>query len=96
VRLVKMSFKPKEVDAFLDIFKASKDSIRAFEGCEYLELLQDENHSHVFITHSHWQTEQALDAYRGSELFQDTWKKTKALFLEKPEAWSTKSKHILS
>jgi len=54
-----------------------------------MELLRQVNNPNVLFTLSHWENEDALNAYRASELFADTWKKTKALFAEKAEAWST-------
>ena len=73
---------------FLAIFTESKEKIKAFDGCQHLELLQDIHQPNLFFTFSFWKNEQALDAYRHSELFKTTWKKTKALFAEKPSAWS--------
>ena len=35
------------------------------------------------------ENEEALNAYRHSELFRSTWAKTKVLFAEKPIAFST-------
>ena len=88
IRLVQMTFQPEEVETFLAIFEASKSKIRAFEGCEYLELIQDSKQPHVLMTHSHWTGPEALEAYRQSELFRSTWAKTKVLFAEKPWARS--------
>jgi heme-degrading monooxygenase HmoA len=42
----------------------------------------------VLFTYSLWESEADLNAYRHSELFEDTWKHTKALFADKPAAWS--------
>lgn len=95
IRIVKMTFKKSEVQNFLNIFEASKQKIRHFEGCEYLELLQDRQDERVFFTYSFWRDQSYLDAYRQSELFQEVWTQTKALFDAKPEAWSTDRKHEL-
>jgi (4S)-4-hydroxy-5-phosphonooxypentane-2,3-dione isomerase len=54
-----------------------------------MELLRATADSHILFTLSIWDDEAALDRYRASDLFQDTWAKTKALFQEKAEAWST-------
>ena len=35
-----------------------------------------------------WENEEALNAYRHSDFFAHTWKRTKALFAERAEAWS--------
>ncbi len=53
-----------------------------------MELLQHTQSPNVLFTLSYWDDEAALSAYRASELFGETWKKTKALFAEKAEAWS--------
>ena len=91
LRIVKMSFKPEETASFLALFEQIKSKIRAFEGCEYLELMEDFNDPNSFSTYSKWQDEQALENYRQSELFKDVWAKTKALFANKPIAFSLKS-----
>jgi quinol monooxygenase YgiN len=54
-------------------------------------LLQDENDKNIFFTYSIWENDEALQAYRNSELFETTWAKTKILFAGKPEAWSTRA-----
>lgn len=90
-----MHFQPEKVGTFLDNFEASKAQIRAFDGCEHLELLQDSERPEVFFTYSHWRDEEALKTYRSSELFKRTWAKTKVLFKEKPEAWSLEQKECL-
>ncbi|MES2395353.1 MAG: antibiotic biosynthesis monooxygenase family protein [Bacteroidota bacterium] len=91
IRIVKMNFKPDAVTDFLKIFDASKQYIRNMEGCTHLELLNDISSPTVFFTYSHWQTENDLNNYRNSELFEGVWGKTKILFAAKAEAWSVKS-----
>ena len=86
-----MNFKPDAVPDFLKIFEASKQYIRSMEGCIHLELLNDISSPTVFFTYSHWQTENDLNNYRNSELFEGVWGKTKILFSDKAEAWSVKS-----
>jgi quinol monooxygenase YgiN len=88
IRIVKMTFQPDKVSEFLEIFERSKTKIRAFEGCESLTLLRQEDDSCVYFTHSTWKSSEHLDNYRHSELFKKTWTLTKALFAAKPEAWS--------
>lgn len=95
IRIVKMTFKKEKVQNFLDIFEASKTKIRHFAGCQYLELLSDQNDPRVFFTYSVWESHSDLEAYRHSELFNEVWTQTKALFDAKPEAWSTDRKHEL-
>lgn len=91
IRIVKMNFKPDAVTDFLKIFDASKQYIRNMEGCTHLELLNDISSPTIFFTYSHWQTENDLNNYRNSELFEGVWGKTKILFAAKAEAWSVKS-----
>jgi quinol monooxygenase YgiN len=84
-----MTFREDAVESFVDdVFEQSKQQIRAFPGCRYMELLRQTQHPNILFTNSHWDDEAALNAYRASELFGQTWKKTKALFAEKAEAWS--------
>ena len=90
VRIVRMTFKPEEVDAFLDLFHSTKDKIRNFEGCQHLELMQDYNQPNIFITYSYWESEAHLNQYRFSPLFGEVWKATKAKFADKPLAFSSK------
>ena len=88
IRIVQMRFRTDEIEAFRTLFEARKDQIRNFDGCLHLELWQDARHPEVFFTYSHWENEAMLDHYRFSELFKDTWARTKALFADKPQAWS--------
>ena len=81
-----MTFKESVIDSFLKTFHDSKEKIRAFEGCLHLELLQDKYHTNVYSTYSHWESEEALNKYRDSELFKDVWSNTKILFDAKPTA----------
>ena len=90
IRVVRMTFRPEVVPAFLENFEAHKILIRNFPGCRHLELWQDENQKNIFVTYSHWESEAALNQYRDSQLFKSVWSFTKTLFSEKPQAWSTK------
>ena len=83
-----MHFRPEEREAFLDIFNASKHLIRQFDGCQHMSLYNEAGLPDVFFTLSVWDSAAHLDAYRNSELFRKTWTKTKALFADKPQAWS--------
>lgn len=87
-RIVKLTFKEDQIKNFLLIFEESKSLIRQMDGCEHLELWQSTHHKNVLFTYSFWDSEDALNAYRHSDLFKQTWAKTKALFSDKPQAWS--------
>ncbi len=83
-----MTFREDAVAEFLALFNERKQLIRDFNGCSHLELWQEAQHPGVFFTYSKWQSEAHLDHYRFSELFKDTWTRTKALFADKAAAWS--------
>lgn len=87
-RIVRMTFQEEECLNFEHIFDQSKELIRSFEGCEYLSLHKDHYNRNVYYTLSRWRSQQHLDNYRNSELFQSTWAKTKLLFSENPKAYS--------
>ena len=87
-RFVKLHFRTEEVNNFIDLFDVTATRIRATDGCEHVELLQDTANPAIFFTHSSWLSEDHLNAYRNSEFFKNTWTKTKAMFAEKPQAWS--------
>ncbi len=87
-RMVKMTFQKDRIADFLVIFEESKNLIRNFPGCQHLELLHLEDQPEVMFTFSLWDGPEALEAYRQSDLFRNTWSKTKVLFAGKPEAWS--------
>lgn len=88
VRIVKMIIKAEEIASFRTMFERTKSKIRGFEGCEFLELYQDNHNKSIFFTYSYWQSEEHLNNYRHSSLFEGVWKETKAKFDGKPEAWS--------
>jgi quinol monooxygenase YgiN len=87
-RIVKLTFQEDKTEDFRAIFEDNKSKIRGFEGCHHVELLNAKPQGNVFFTFSIWENEEALQNYRQSELFQNTWRKTKALFSDKPEAWT--------
>ena len=88
IRIVRMTFHTEKTEAFLDVFNRSRQHIAGMEGCLHLELWRDTQEPNVFVTHSHWVSEDALNSYRSSAFFEDVWKETKVLFSEKPLAFS--------
>ena len=85
VRIVKMSFAEENIIPFLDNFETVKQKIRNFEGCQFLELYRDKHNTNIFFTNIYWNTEDDLNNYRDSDLFQSVWTKTKQMFNAKPE-----------
>lgn len=83
-----MTFRHNAVPEFLEIFRESSPMIRAFDGCNHVELLEVIGKPNILCTLSYWDSENSLEAYRNSVLFKTTWARTKVLFEDKPEAWS--------
>lgn len=95
VRIVKMHFRPDTVATFEELFDSHKEQIRAQDGCSLLELYQDKNDKCSFYTYSYWENEDVLNKYRHSTLFSEVWPATKALFDQKPSAYSLNKIHSL-
>ena len=96
VRIVKLTFKKENISSFEKLFADTKQKIRNFEGCNFLELYQEEEKPNVFFTYSYWDSAESLEKYRNSDFFKLVWSKTKILFDAKPEAWSVNKKATLS
>ncbi len=87
-RMVKMHFKAGSIDAFIDFFESKKELIASFPGCHHVELLRDSREPDILYTYSLWDSEEALEDYRRSELFRSIWKETKLHFTSPASAWS--------
>lgn len=94
-RLVKMTFQEDTIAGFLKLFEERKEHIKANPGCLHLEMLQEKGNGLVCFTYSIWEDENALEAYRQSPFFKDTWTATKKLFAQRAEAWTTVSRAVL-
>lgn len=88
IRIVKMTFDPARTGEFKKIFELNNHRISSFKGCESVVLLQDIKQEDIFFTYSLWKDEDALNAYRDSDIFREIWGKVKPMFREKAEAWS--------
>ena len=93
IRVVRMTFRPEQVDHFRALFADWAPRIRHFPGCRYLELWRDINDARVFFTHSHWDGPEDLERYRTSDVFGEVWPVVKALFEAPAEAWSVELEH---
>ncbi|MFY0255919.1 putative quinol monooxygenase [Chitinophaga sp. 30R24] len=89
-RIVKMEFDPEKVITFRELFSRQQQQIRNFPGCLHLELWEHEASGNTWFTFSQWESEAALEQYRQSDLFRETWAATKVLFNAKPTAWTVK------
>ena len=88
LRTVRMTFRPDRLDDFLALFREARPRIAAAPGCRHLELWEDARFPNVLTTYSHWDDADALDAYRRSDLFRETWARTTPLFAAPPVAHS--------
>lgn len=88
IRIVKLTLRPENISSFEALFQNNKETIRNFEGCQHLELYQDQKQPHIWFTYSYWEKEAHLEAYRKSDFFKSVWSRTKSLFADKAEAWS--------
>jgi heme-degrading monooxygenase HmoA len=91
-RIVMMGLLPGREALFLNIFEDVKKQIRNQNGCMGLEVLKSDHNGELSIwTISLWQSEEALERYRNSVLFQKTWAAVKPLFSARPQAWTLTS-----
>ncbi len=90
-----MVFQEAHVTDFRSIFDSSKRQIRAFPGCRHLELLRDPDQPATFVTYSHWDSPEALEQYRRSDLFRTTWAATKPLFAQRATAFSVETVEVV-
>lgn len=87
-RLVCLVFREEAVPEFLSLFAEVREAIRHQPGCLHLALWRDRSDPRVIFTFSQWSGQEALEPYRQTLLFKDTWARTKRLFEEPPLAWS--------
>jgi quinol monooxygenase YgiN len=87
-RIVKLTIKKENCEAFLLLFNTVKADVRKVDGMHWMKLFRDNKKPNVFFTISMWDTEKELEAYRMSPLFLTVWPQIKALLSEKAEAWS--------
>jgi len=92
IRIVKLTFQADKLADFLDYFEQVKWDVAAFPGCLGMRLVQDLKNPNLIMTYSEWESEEALENYRLSTLFQSIWPTIKPWFSEKPEAWSLQEK----
>jgi quinol monooxygenase YgiN len=90
IRVVRMTFLPDKTDEFQRIFEKCQSDIKNMPGCLHLELWQDTDQPNIFVTYSHWESEETLNDYKRTAFFGVVWKKTKALFSDAPQVFSAK------
>jgi hypothetical protein len=94
---MKLEVKPELVSDFMELFHSVKRDTGSAYGLRQVELLQSIDSAYVFFTYGVWENETYLKDYLFSELFRHTWKKTRALLSNKPQAWNLKLiEHVAS
>lgn len=83
-----MTFRPEARAKFLRHFDTAAPKIRAFEGCQRLELWEGQRFPNVCTTFSLWANADALERYRRSNLFRENWREVKPLFAAAPVTYS--------
>ncbi len=87
-RIVKLTFQEDKIADFIRFFDSINNKVSGFENCYGMRLLQEKAKPHIVFTYSNWKDEAALNLYRDSELFQQTWSTIKPWFQFKAEAWT--------
>lgn len=90
-RIVKLTFREEQIGPFLAFFDTINTRVSRFEGCNGMRLLRDIHAPNVVFTYSYWNSEEALNKYRDSELFGSVWSTIKPWFGAKAEAWSVET-----
>lgn len=88
VRLVALKIHPDKVEEFKQYFETIYDRIRAAQGCLSLRVVADLEGLGEFFTVSEWESPAALEAYKDSAFFQETWPRVKTFLRDRPWAQS--------
>ena len=87
-RIVTMTFQEEKVKEFIQVFFTRKKNIEEMPGCHSVQLLRDFDQPNKISTISLWSSNEDLQNYRKSNLFQETWSTVKPMFSEKAVAVS--------
>lgn len=87
-RIVKLTFNEHNLNEFIAFFNTINTKVSGFPGCNGMRLHQDIHSPNTVFTYSYWDSEDALNNYRNSDLFKSVWATIKPNFSAKPEAWS--------
>lgn len=90
IRLVKMQFRPETKGDFVSVFLERKEGVLSQPGCKSVRLFNDLKDPNIYFTYSIWDSQAALEDYRKTAFFKETWGLTKALFADKARAWSVR------
>lgn len=88
VRLVALKIQLDKVEEFKQFFGTIYDGIRAAQGCLSLRVVADLEGLGEFFTVSEWESAAALEAYKNTAFFRETWPRVKTFLRDKPWAQS--------
>lgn len=88
VRLVSLKVSPERASEFRAYFETLYERIRSQRGCLSLRLVGDAGGDGHFFTISEWEGPDALEAYRQSAFFRESWPRVKSFLHERPWAQS--------
>jgi len=88
VRLVSLKIHPDKVEEFKQFFETIYDRIREAQGCLSLRVVADLEGLGEFFTVSEWESPAALEAYKDSAFFRETWPRVKTFLRDRPWAQS--------
>ncbi len=87
-RYVRLEIGKAGHESFIATFEQVRNKISAFPGCHGVVLWRGMGDRNIFATFSKWDSMEALNEYRSSELFNSTWTKVKPSFVARPQAFS--------
>ena len=87
-RVVKLSFDPDKIKEFEALFNFNRSAIKSYKGCRDVKLMKNVAQKNCYFTVSSWESEELLNEYRNSPLFEKIWGEAKKYFNAKPEAWT--------
>lgn len=90
-RIVKLTFKEDKIADFIAFFDTINTRVSRFENCYGMRLMQEKGNPHVVFTYSAWESEEALNNYRDSEMFGIVWSTIKPWFGARAEAWTVQT-----
>ena len=88
VRIVKLQFDERTHEEAQRHLLSFVENVRSWPGCTHLEVLFDTHRVGGVLTYSHWDSEEALNAYRISLVFREFWSLVKPHLSKPAEAWS--------
>ena len=87
-RIVKLILLEGEEENFLNIYRTRNPSLKNVKGCQSTCVLKSITSDQEFFTLSVWDSVQALEDYRNSEYFKETWSLVKQLLGGKTQVWN--------